>query len=316
MAEECKMKNTHNPEIVRLRGSSIIADWNHLFRGAIALDGDEGGSDDAAAAAAAKAAADKAAADKAAADKAAADAEAAKKAADDKPSDSEAKLLKEVMKRKEEVEALKAKLDTFKDINPEEVKSLLEEKKAAEKAKKDAEKKAAEAAGDIERVKQMMADEHKKEIETVQSQLADLQKAISGKDQVINDLTIGQSFSSSKFIGEELVLTPGKAKAIYGQHFTYEDGAIVAYDKPAGAEGRTKLVDARGEPVPFETALKKLVDADPERDYIVKSKTATGANAKPGNSKAKSEDTTTELAGAARISAILKKNGIAGAPKK
>lgn len=309
------MKHIPNREIVRLGGAHIIADWNNLFRSSIVLDKDGGafggGDDDAAA----KAAAEKAAAEKAAAEKAAAEKAAAGEG--EKPSDAEAKLLKEVMKKKEQVEALEAKLKSFDGINPEEIKSLLAEKKEAEKAKKEAEKKAVEAAGDIERLKTMMAEEHKKELETVQSQLADLQKLVAQKDSAINDLTIGQSFANSKFISDELVLTPTKAKQVYGGHFGYEDGKIVAYDKPSGVAERTKIVDARGEPLGFEAALKKLIEADPDRDYVLKSKMATGANSKTSSSQSKGEDVSDgELRGAARISAILSKGGSFASARK
>ncbi len=227
-----------------------------------------------------------------------------------KLSEQEAKLLKESMKRKEQIEKLETELKRFDGINPEEIKKLLDEKKSAEKAKKDAEKKAAEAAGDIERVKAMMAEEHKKELDTVASQLEEARKEMGRREAQINDLTIGQAFSNSNFVSDELVLTPSKTRAVYGAHFGYEDGKVVAYDKPAGSSERTKIVDARGEPLSFEAALRKLVEGDPDRDHILKSKLGAGAGAKPGSSKTKSSEETSELYGSARISAILSKGGM------
>lgn len=229
---------------------------------------------------------------------------------DSKLSEQEAKLLKESMKRKERIETLESELKRFDGINPDEIKKLLDEKKAAEKAKKDAEKKAAEAAGDIERLKSMMAEEHKKELETVANELTETRKMLERRDGQIIDLTIGQAFSNSNFVSDELVLTPAKTRAVYGAHFGYEEGKIVAYDKPNGSSERTKIVDARGEPLSFEAALRKLVEGDPDRDHILKSKLGAGAGAKPGSSKSKSTEETSELYGSARISAILSKSGV------
>jgi len=265
----------------------------------------DGGADEAAAKAAADAAA-KDAADKAAADKAAAD-EAAKKAA---LSDKEAELLKENMKKKDEIKALKEQLTKFEGIDPEQVKKLLADAAAAEEAKKAAELAAAQAAGDTEKVKKMMAEAHQAEIEAERKKIAEkdgeVQTAKTALDnalKVINELTVGTAFSNSSFVKDELILTPAKARVVYGDHFESENGVVVAYDKPKGVEGRTKLIDGSGQALGFEAAIKKLVDSDPERDNLVKSKMAPGAGSK--TSGAKPEAPKTELKGIARIQAAL-----------
>jgi hypothetical protein len=90
---------------------------------------------------------------------------------------------------------------------------------------------------------------------------------------------------------------------VYGDHFESENGTVVAYDKPKGAEGRTKLIDGSGNPLGFEAAIKKLVDSDPERDNLVKSKVAPGAGSKTTDGKPTTQKT--ELKGLARIQAAL-----------
>jgi hypothetical protein len=279
------MKNINPVRSNSISGASIFADWNHLFRGAIALEPDDGagkGDDEEA-----KKAAEKAAADEAA--KKAAEEEAKKKADDDKKktSDEEAKLLKEVMKRKKEVEDLQTKLKAFDGIDPEEIKKLVDEKKEAEKAKREAEKKAAEAAGNIDALKKMMAEEHEKTVSELNKKIAEFESNLKSKDSTIIDLTIGQEFSVSKFIKDELVLTPAKARAVYGSHFEIKDGEIVAYDKPAGASTRTELVDGKGQHLTFEAALRKLVDIDPDRDHVLRSKMQSGAGSKTMDGKSK-----------------------------
>ncbi len=72
---------------------------------------------------------------------------------------------------------------------------------------------------------------------------------------------------------------------------------------------RTKLVDSKGENLSFEAALKKLVDADPDRESIVRSKLAQGANSKTNTNAKPATQESSEVRGVTRISAILAANG-------
>jgi hypothetical protein len=273
-----------------------------------------GTNDDAATAAAAAAkvaeeAAAKAAADKAAADLAAAE-EAARKSQDgtkDDTSKEKADLLREVMEKKTKLreaeaarEALQNELNKFQGIDLDEVRNLLKEKA-------DREKKDAEDRGEFDRVKQMMADEHKKQIETLQAQIEQMSTVTKSKDTVIDQLTIGNAFSGSQFIATELTLPPTKARALYGSHFEVVDGKVVAYDKPAGAADRTPLVDGNGVNLSFEAAFKKIVDQDADRETLYRAKIAPGAQSKSsGESKDKKADDK-GLFGVKRIAATLGK---------
>lgn len=253
----------------------------------------------AAAAAAAKAVADaKAAADAAAAkvvaDKAAADA-AAKAAADDietkrkagELSDREAELLKETMARKAKIKDLEDQLAVaaalaakFEGVDADEARKLAAAAAEATKAKLKAE-------GDFDALRTMMADEHKKEIEAERKRNADASTALSAAMVQINELTVGQSFATSPFVNDETVLTPAKARIVYGPNFSVENGVVVAYDKPAGTEGRVKLVDSSGNAMPFEAAIKHMIDKDPDRDRMLASKVKSGAGSKTTDGKGK-----------------------------
>jgi hypothetical protein len=226
-----------------------------------------GGVDAAAAAAAAKVAADKVAADKAAAD-----------AGTKKPTDEEAKLLKEVMDKKsklekasEELTKLQAQLKQFDGIDPEAIKKVLADQKSAEE-------KQLEAKGDYDRLKQRMADEHTKEVKTLKETIDALTGQVNQANGSINELTIGTKFGQSAFISSELTLTPSKARLIYGDHFDLVDGKVVGYDKPRGSASRTALVDQYGNAVDFEVAMKNIIEADPEKDHLLKSKIKPGAS--------------------------------------
>jgi len=224
---------------------------------------------------------------------------------DSKLSDKEAELLREVMERKaklkaaeEALAAANTKLKEFEGIDPNEVRKLIAEKREAER-------KAAEAAGDFERVKAMMAEEHAKEVEKIKAEAAEIKSALEAAQQRIADLTIGSAFSNSSFVAEDLVLTPAKARVVYGSHCEVEDDEVVVYDKPRGAKDRTKLVDGQGRPLRFDDAIRKLVDADPDRDSIVRSKLKEGA--KSGTQPGKPSTDEPKLFGRARLEAILAK---------
>lgn len=262
--------------------------------------GGQGGDDEAAKAAAAEAAKAAKLAEEAKGGSGEADNKGTRKV-----SDEEARLLKENMKKKEaldkatrELQQSQETLKRFEGIDPDEVRRLLSEKKSSEE-------KQMEAKGEWDRLKTRMAEEHTKETAILQSQLEQLTAELSSTKRQVNELSIGTQFSQSKFISEELTLTPGKARVIYGDHFDLEDGKIVGYDKPRGASNRTAIVDQYGSAVPFEDALRKVIEADPEKDHLLKSKVRPGAGSdskKPSGTQ-KSD---TQLDGISKIAGGLK----------
>lgn len=225
-----------------------------------------------------------------------------------KPTDAEAKLLKEVMDKKTalrktqaELEEVKAKLQAFDGLDAAELRALLEEKKALETRKM-------EEKGEWDRLKAQMVEENKKAVDAVNAQLATEKARADGLARQVAELTVGGAFTSSAFIKEELTLPASKARALYGAHFEFdaERGSVVAYDKAAGSAQRTIMVDAQGEPLSFEAALKKLVDADPDRDQITKSKVKVGTGSRTtekGRAPAQSFD---QPKGVDRIAAALR----------
>jgi len=246
--------------------------------------GDEGGKSAGGAGGAAEPTeAEKTAAAEAAAAKAAADAKATADAG--KPTDAEAKLLKEVMQKKEALKAAeteaataKARLAEFDGVDPAEIKKLLADRKTAEEA-------ALAAKGDFETLKTRMAEEHTKVTTALQDQVKALTEQLAAKDRVVDELSVGTQFSQSSFIKDETTIPPTKARTLYGAHFDLEDGKVVGYDKPRGAAGRTPLVDQLGNSVAFEDAMRKIIEADPDKDSLLRSKVKPGAgstSAAPG----------------------------------
>lgn len=269
--------------------------WMSLYEGDDVDNGGDGG--DAAAAAAAEAER-----------KAKEEAEKAKG-----PTDAEAKLLKEVMEKKEALKKVNAekaelaeKLARFDGVDLEAVKQLLAEKQERENAE-------LERKGEWDRLKAQMAEQHKKELERLTGEatgkVSELSEKLSKREREIQELTIGRSFSESSFIRDSLTLTPSKARVVYGAHFDLVDGKIVGYDKPAGSAERTALVDGNGDPLTFEKAIEKLVELDPDRDQMLKSKIRAGAGS-DNDSDAKKREKDKHLTGRDRILAGLKSGAL------
>lgn len=207
--------------------------------------------------------------------------------------DREAELLKDVMKKKGKIKELEdelikvaGQLKQFEGVDPVAIKKLIEDRQEEER-------KALEAKGDWDRLKVRMAEEHGREVQGLKDQLAEVQKRVGEQVAVIDRLTLGHAFDASKLIAEELIVTPSKARVIYGDHFEVQEGRIVAFDKPKGETSRTPLVDGRGMPLSFEEALRRIVDADPDKDRMIKSKAKPGAKSgtnesgSPGNAPLK-----------------------------
>ena len=181
------------------------------------------------------------------------------------------------MKRKDQLTAaaaekaaLELKLKDFDGIDPAAIRQMLADKKAAED-------KQLAASGDFDRLRTRMAEEHGTTVKALQAALDEANGKVGKLSGTINELSIGSQFSQSKYISEELTLTPSKARLIYSDHFDLEDGNVVGYDKPRGAAKRTALVDQYGSPVGFEDAMRKIIASDPEKDQLTKSKIKPGA---------------------------------------
>lgn len=192
--------------------------------------------------------------------------------------DTEAKLLKENMKKKAQIEDLRNQVEELKKVasayqglgSLEDIKTILETKKQEET-------KALEAKGEWEKLKKQMGEDHAKAMAEEHAKVEDLAKKYQASLDKIIELTIGSEFANSRFINEELTLTPAKARVIYGDYFDLQDGKIIGFDKPRGAQGRTAYVDQFGNTLAFNEALKKIVLADPDVESLLKSKARSGA---------------------------------------
>jgi hypothetical protein len=220
---------------------------------------------------------EKIAADKEAADKS----KEGEKPKDDKNpklTDSEAKLLKEVMAQKkaakEATDKAKALEDRYAGID---IDKLLE---AAQKAE-DAENDRLKREGDYERLLQKTREAHEREVNETKLKLKELTDAAKASRKEAEAATVINAFASSRYVLDNLTLTANKTKALYGDYFDTVDGVLVGFDKPKGSPNRTKLVDGSGDAVSFDEAMKQIVDADPDKETLIKSNLGNGAGSLP-----------------------------------
>ena len=75
------------------------------------------------------------------------------------------------------------------------------------------------------------------------------------------------------------------------------------------AAGRTALVDGSGTAVAFDVALRKIIEADPEKDHLLKSKVKAGAGSDTIRTTSAAVKSNVELTGVERIAAGLSKLG-------
>lgn len=239
---------------------------------------------------------------------AAAAAAAAAEATKSKVSDAEAKLIKDAMKHKTRASELEAqlaqateKLKAVEGIDLDKARTVLAEQEEKER-------KRLEAQGDYERLTKQMGERHTAEKTTLQAQIEENSRTNNTLKQQIAELTVGNAFSQSKFVLEDLTLTPTKARVIYGSHFEFKDGKVVGYDKPTGASDRTVLVSSTGEPLAFEDAMQKIIEADPDRDQLIRSKMRSGAGSSTSTKSAKAAQTnqSASLTSVDKISAGLR----------
>lgn len=228
--------------------------------------------------------------------------------ANGRPSDAEARLLRDVMKHKTnaqqataQAQAANAALAAYNGVDPERVRQLVA-------AADEADRLEAERRGEYERIVQQMREQNEQAIAERETALTAANERIAAFQAQVDELTLGRSFADSKFVSQNTLLSPAKARQLYGAHFDVVEGEQVAYDKPRGAKNRTPLVDAQGNHLNFEAAIEKIIKADPDFETIGRAKMRPGSGSAPSDSAtAQATAPKSELRGVHRIKASLAK---------
>lgn len=228
-----------------------------------------------------------------------------------KPTDEEARLLKDLMKQKKRAKEYESQLSETQ-TQLQQVKQILGDKSIDEvaallQAQKEAETKELESKGEYKRILEQMREENEKVIGQARQEADELRNQLQSAYTQIEEMTIGRSFSESKFVTEDIVLPMSIARREFGAYFDLVDGQVVGYDKPRGSSDRTPLVDGKGENLSFEEALKKLVNKHPDSKSLLRAKARSGANSTT-DSKVHGKTNTTakpEVKGQSRIERAL-----------
>ncbi|EOW7235900.1 hypothetical protein ACO0FJ_004525, partial [Cronobacter sakazakii] len=129
-----------------------------------------------------------------------------------------ADLLKENMKRKEKERSLADQLAQYGDIDPARARQLLEAEQAAEEERRKAEQAELERRGEFDAVKKQMIEAHQAELAKRDERYSALESENAALRAQLVEMTVGASFSSSTFLREKVLMTPAKARVIYGSH--------------------------------------------------------------------------------------------------
>ena len=125
-------------------------------------------------------------------------------------------------------------------------------------------------AGEVDKVRQQLTEQLKG---TYDPQIKQLQDQLGAAQNALNSELIGGGFSRSKYIQENISVPVDLLQAQFGSAFKVEDGKLVAY----GADGQKILSREKfGEPAGFEEAIQTLVNAYPNKDYILKGGQGSG----------------------------------------
>ena len=224
-----------------------------------------------------------------------------------KIADADAKLLREVMALKAKVKAVesaKAVIEAqFDGLDPEQMRQMIADKTKAEEDK-------LRQSGDFDALKKRMAEEHQREVAKFIAERDGANNEKNKLEKLIKELTVGNSFASSRFLVEETVLTPSKARRVYEDHFEVEDGHVIAYDAPRDSTHRTPLVNGSGNPLSFDEAMKRIIESDPDHEHLMRTKAVPGPGVRSNTAvKPVIPQNNANMTGVDRIAAALA-NGI------
>lgn len=256
---------------------------------------------------AAQEAADKEAADKKAADEAAAaeQAEKDRAAAVAAAGNEEAAAALEAANAR--VAELQAIADSFAGLDPEKAKAAIAAVAEADEKAAQAEKDKAKAEGNFEKLRELQQAESQAAIDAANDRADKAEKAAAEALAKLSGQTISTAFAQSKFIADETILSGAKAQRLFADHVEIEDGELVVYDAPAGAAKRAKVMDSKGKALPFNDAIAKVINADPDKDELLKAKVKPGASSKTVDGKTEQPGLDRQAKLAAGLAALRKK---------
>lgn len=200
---------------------------------------------------------------------------------------TQAPTAEEIAQLRADLAAAQAAAAKFDGIDPEVAKANAKKVADAEKAARDAETAQATAEGNFERLRELQNEEHQAQLTAAHSE-RDTERTRAA--QAVADAAAARreaAFAKSKFFANETILTADRAERLYGDYVEIENGTAVVYDAPKTAAKRAIVMDAKGKPLSFDDAMKKVFENEPDKDSFLKSKVKPGAGSTTQDGKVK-----------------------------
>lgn len=115
-------------------------------------------------------------------------------------------------------------------------------------------------AGEVDKVRDEIGKSY-------QEKLNEKDKAVETLQASLNNLTLDNAFSSSKFIQEAVAVPPDMFRETFRKNFKVEDGKVVPYDASGNKIYSKKHM---GEVAPLDEAFEIIVDGYAYKDQILK----------------------------------------------
>ena len=172
--------------------------------------------------------------------------------------------------RQTENDELKARLQPFEGMDPEETKKAVQ-------TVKDLDTKKLIDAGEVEKVRIEVAQgveaKFKPKLEEAQEQNKKLQSSLS-------IAMIDGGFARSKYIPEKMASPPGMVREMFRNRFEIRDGNVVGLT-PEGSP--ISSLETPGKEAEFDEALQIMVEKSPYRDNLLKGAGGGGGSGAPGS---------------------------------
>jgi hypothetical protein len=217
------------------------------------------------------------------ADKKVADDEAARKSVD--TSAAEQVRAAELEALRKQLEELQAQTARFQGLDPDKAREAIKVAEEADKARVAAEKEKAKAEGNFEKLRELQQAEAEALVNSAKEEAERAKAEAEAARQELARAKVETAFANSKFLQEETILSGPKAQRLFADHVEIEDGKVVVYDAPAGSNRRAQIMDAKGNPLSFNDAIKKVIENDPDKDTLLRTKTKPGAGSSTTDGK-------------------------------
>lgn len=191
----------------------------------------------------------------------------------------------EIAQLRADLDAARAEAAKFAGIDPAKAKGDAKKVADAEAAARAAEAAQAQAEGNFERLRELQAEDAAASIAAALAERDEARATAAAASQDAAAARRQAAFATSQFFAKETIFAPQKAERLYGDHVEIENGNAVVYDAPRGAAKRAIVMDARGKPLGFDDAMKKVIEADPDKDTFLRSKIQPGGGSKTVDGK-------------------------------